>query len=284
VGLPAALAATAVFGVALGVANGAATLTEHSLGWDRPATSLVQAALCSGLTLAGICWLARQLSTSAMFFGLRRRGIGRDAGLGLLIVLASAGVVLGLAALAGLITVTAVRPAALAAFLLTTVVVATGFEAFPEELAFRGFVLTSLQDRCTLLASAVGATVLFVVAPGPSNLVSGLIVWVLADGPAPRYAVAPAGEDPVVYVVWSICLLSARLVTGSIWTGVAAHLGMLVINRLVLSTTSGLEVRLSHPDVVLVLPAYVLLATLGFTLLRRHRRCSGSSAMVQQRA
>lgn len=265
-----------VFILSLGIANGLSVSGATAYGWPRLTTSLVQAALCTGLTVAGIWCLVRRTGISPATVGWHRSGLLRDLATGAVVVLVAASLVLGPARAVGLVTVTAVDPGALVLFLLTTVVVATGLEAFPEELAFRGFTYSTLRLRWSPLLAKIGATVLFVAAPGLSTVVSSLLEWALAGGPSPYYAVAPAGEDPAVYVifltVWSATLLAARLVTGSIWTGVSAHLMMLIINRLVLSPTSGVEVRLSHPDAVLVLPAYVLLAGLLFSLLGRRRR------------
>lgn len=272
------LLAMAVFILSLGIANGLSVSGATAYGWPRLTTSLVQAALCTGLTVTGIWGLARRTGISPAAVGWQRSGLLRDLATGAVVVLIAASLVLGPARAVGLINVTAVDPGAVVLFLLTTVVVATGFEALPEELTFRGFIYGTLRLRWSPLLAGIGATVLFVTAPGLSTVVSSTIEWALAGGPRPYYAVAPAGEDPVVYVifltVWSATLLAARLVTGSIWTGVSAHVMMLIVNRLVLSPASGVEVRLSHPDVVLVLPAYVLLAGLFFVLLGRRRRRS----------
>lgn len=282
-----ALAAMVVFSLALGITNGVSTAASSTFGWPRLATSLLQAVLCTGLTTTGVLWLARRGRVHPAWFGLRRPGLGRDLLVGLTVVLASAALVIGLSAAAGLLSVTSVRPAELAVFLVTTAVVATGFEAFPEELAFRGFAFSSLRTSWSTPLAAIAATVLFLLAPGLSLVVSSAIDWVLTNGSAPSWSPAPAGEDPVAYLVfltfWSVCLLSARRLTGSIWTGVAAHLVMLIINRLLLSPASGLVVELAHPDVVLILPAYVLLAALGFTLLRRYRSRRVQLSPLEQR-
>src|SRR5690606_10448774 len=120
-------------------------------------------------------------------------------------------------------------------YLATTVVVATGLEAFPEELTFRGFAYSSLRSRLRPTLAATVATVVFVLAPGLSMVWTALVVRVLGTGSPPWYAIAPSGEEPVSYVMllvlWSICLIQARQVTGSIWVGVAAHLLLLIVNR-----------------------------------------------------
>lgn len=270
-----AAGATAVFGLALGVANGVSTVGAVRWDWPRLGQRIVQAGLCSAITLIGILALARWARIRVSWFGLRRSGAARDVATGLVVVSLAALVVFGLATAAGAVVVTAVRPGALIWFLLTTVVVATGFEAFPEELAFRGLAFSSLRERLPIVLAAAAATVVFAFNPGVSDLVSGAIIRAFHAGEPPWYSLAPGGQDPVVYVtflvIWSICLICARLVSGSIWTGVAAHLLMLIVNRLVLDPTNGVQVQLVGPDAILLLPAYVLLAALGFTLVRAYR-------------
>ncbi|WP_170225020.1 hypothetical protein [Nocardioides albertanoniae] len=72
----------------------------------------------------------------------------------------------------------------------------------------------------------------------------------------------------LLLVLWSICLIQARQVTGSIWVGVAAHLLLLIVNRTLLGSADGSGVEIAHPDLILIIPAYVVLATIVFGLLR----------------
>lgn len=261
-----------IFSIALGVASGVGLGVAELLGWPRIAGSLTQAALCTLITLAGIGWLARFTSSAADWYGFRQTRIARDLGIGFGVVAAAAVVVIGPTAALGGISITGFDPGPLLVFVGTTVLVATGLEAFPEELTFRGMAYSSLRGRLRPVLAATAATVIFVLAPGLSTVWTALIRRALGAGEPPWYSLAPAGQDPISYllllVLWSVCLIQARQVTGSIWVGVAAHLLLLIINRSLLGSATGLGVQLSSPDLILIIPGYVVLATIGFGLLR----------------
>ncbi|MFC7620221.1 type II CAAX prenyl endopeptidase Rce1 family protein [Microlunatus sp. GCM10028923] len=267
-----ALGAMIIFSVALGVASGIGLGVARTMGWPWPAGSLLQAALCTVITLAGIGWLARRTNSATAWFGFRGSKIIRDLGIGFGVIAAAAVVVIGPAAVLGGIRFQGVDPAPLLTWLGVTVLVATGLEAFPEELAFRGLAYSSLRGRLRPFLAATVATVIFVLAPGLSTTVSALITRALGAGEPPWYAIAPPGQDPVSYlmllVLWSCCLIQARQVTGSIWVGVGAHLLLLIINRTLLGSATGSGVQLAGPDLILVIPGYVILATVGFALVR----------------
>lgn len=267
-----ALGAMIVFSVALGAASGIGLGVATTMGWPWPAGPLLQAALCTMITLAGIGWLARVTDSTPAWFGFRRSRIIRDLGIGFGVIAAAALVVIGPTAALGGIRFQGVDPAPLLAWLGVTVIAATGLEAFPEELAFRGLAYSSLRGRLRPFLAATVATVIFVLAPGLSTTVTALITRALGAGEPPWYAIAPAGQDPVSYllllVLWSCCLIQARQVTGSIWVGVGAHLLLLIINRTLLGSASGSGVELAGPDLILIIPGYVTLATVAFGLLR----------------
>jgi len=267
-----ALGAMIIFTVALGVASGVGLGVATLLGWPRTTGSLIQASLCTLITLAGIGWLARVTRSAADWYGFRRAGIGRDLVLGVGVVAVAAIVVIGPAAALGGLRFDDVDPGPLLLWLGSTVIVATGLEAFPEELAFRGMAYSSLRGRLRPFLAATIATVIFVLAPGLAGFWSALIMRLLHAGEPPWYSIAPPGQDPVSYLLlltlWSICLIQARQVTGGIWVGVGAHLTLLIINRTLLGSATGSGVSLAHPDLMLIIPGYVILATIGFGVLR----------------
>lgn len=279
-----AVAAALAFSIALGTANGLQTVVQERLGWSETAARLLQAAGCTAITLAGVVLLARIHHRPLSWIGLRRRRVLIDLGTGLVVVATAAVVVLGPTLAAGGVRVQSVDPGALLVFLVLTVVVAAGHEAVPEELAFRGLAFSALRERASTLLAGLVMSVIFVLSSGVSNVVYSLIVRATGVGTPPWYTVAPPGEDPVVYVVflllWSCCLIAARLATGSLWTPMAAHLLLLILNRLVIGTGTGLTVQLADPSVALVLPAYLLVATLGFLGLRAYRVRSDRSGPV----
>ncbi|GAB3743107.1 CPBP family glutamic-type intramembrane protease [Microlunatus parietis] len=267
-----ALAAMIIFCVALGVASGIGLGVATMMGWPWPAGPLLQAALCTVITLAGIGWLARVTRSAAEWYGFRRSKIIRDLGIGVGVIAAAALVVIGPTAVLGGIHFQGVDPAPLLAWLGVTVIVATGLETFPEELAFRGLAYSSLRGRLRPFLAATAATVIFVLAPGLATTITALVTRALGAGEPPWYSLAPAGQDTVSYlmllVLWSCCLIQARQVTGSIWVGVGAHLLLLIINRTLLGSATGSGVELASPDLILIIPGYVILATVGFGLLR----------------
>ncbi|WP_152365950.1 CPBP family glutamic-type intramembrane protease [Microlunatus speluncae] len=270
-----ALGAMIIFTVALGAASGIGLGVANLMGWPRTVASLIQAALCTVIALAGIGWLARITRSAAEWYGFRRTGIGRDLLLGFGVVAAAAVVVIGPTAALGGLRFDGVDPGPLLLWLGTTVIVATGLEAFPEELAFRGMAYSSLLGRLRPFLAAAVATVIFVLAPGLATFWTALIMRLLRAGEPPWYSLAPEGQDPITYLMlltlWSICLIQARQVTGRIWVGVAAHLTLLIINRTLLGSATGSGVSLAQPDLMLIIPGYVILATIGFAVVRGRR-------------
>lgn len=270
-----ALGAMIIFSVALGVASGVGLGVASLMSWSRTVGSLIQAALCTVIAVAGIGWLARFTRSASEWYGFRRAGIGHDLGLGFGVVAAAAVVVVGPTAALGGLRFDGMDPGPLLLWLATTVIIATGLEAFPEELAFRGMAYSSLRGRLRPFLAATVATVIFVLAPGLATFWTALIMRLLRAGEPPWYSIAPVGQEPVSYLMlltlWSICLIQARQVTGSIWVGVAAHLTLLIINRTLLGSATGSGVSLAHPDLMLIIPGYVILATIGFAALRSRR-------------
>jgi membrane protease YdiL (CAAX protease family) len=87
---------------------------------------------------------------------------------------------------------------------------------------------------------------------------------------------APPGEDPVSYLVlltvFGFTLIGARNATGSLWTSIGTHLTFLSVNRLTLygeERDAGWSMHLETPDAVLLIPAYLLTATIAFRVTKR---------------
>lgn len=273
-GLLVALGATIAFAFALGSANGVGMVVEAS-GAPTLVVRLARALLCAGTMLALAFLLCRAAGRDLPWAGLRRRGALVDLATGTAVVTGSAVFVLAPAVALGEIEVVSVSVGTLLPYLLLTVVVGVGQEAFPEELAFRGVTFSGLRAAAGRALAAVATTVCFVSSVGLSQVPTSAVVRLAGAGEPPWYQPVPSGEDPAVYlpvlVVWSICLICARLLDDSVWTAVPTHLGLLVVNRMLLDPSSGVVVDLAGPDVLLVVPAYVLLTALVFVLLRRRR-------------
>lgn len=282
-----AVAAALIFSLGLGLASGIGGVTTERLGFSGFLARLTPALLCTVLVLAGIGWLARRTRSTPAWFGFRRSGALLDALRGAGVVLGSAVVVFGITTLFGGLRFSTPDAGALASFILTTILIATLLEAFPEELAFRGLAYSSLRGRFGELLAGVLATVLFLIAPGLSSIPYGLVLRLFGEE-APLYRFAPVGQDAISYAmllaVWSFTLICARRVTGSIWTGVGAHVMLLIVNRLLLQGAgpdTGLPIELASPDLIVLIPVYVALAGVGFTALRGvHRKSTGGTTRV----
>ncbi|MCE0534068.1 CPBP family intramembrane metalloprotease [Kineosporia rhizophila] len=193
---------------------------------------------------------------------------------GAMVTVAAVGITFGPAFLAGWISFTAVEPAVLLLFLVTNTLLALAHEAVPEELAFRGSVYGSLRGSGRLKLAAVLTTASFVVAPAAAIALTAAAGQVLGI-PTDPATFAPGGQDPVAYAVlltaFSAVLLLAREATGSLWAAIGVHLTFLTANRILLPSDNfdtGLSVA-TEPGVELLVLVYLLVAGLGFVVLRR---------------
>lgn len=270
--------ATFAFAVALGVAGVAGQLAIRE-GLSGTAVKAVPALVVCGIAVPLVVLLRRRLDRRSLAsMGARNPA---SALLGLAIVLGAVGVVFGLAALAGGIEIISVDWPVLARFLITNTVLALLLEALPEELAFRGYVLTAFTDRWRPLLAGILTTILFVVAPGLSNVISWLLGGAIGV-PVARPTFAPGGGDPVAYAVllsvFSAMLITVRLASGSIWAAVGAHLAFLTLNRMLFPTTSfhtGVVV-VAQPGAELLVLLYLLVAVAVALVITRVRRRTAS--------
>jgi membrane protease YdiL (CAAX protease family) len=205
----------------------------------------------------------------------RRRELGLVDGLrgfttGVVVTGASATVVLGLGTLAGWISWGRFHPGDVLVFLVTNAVVAVLLEAFPEEICLRGHGWSALRSRYRGAIAAVGTTFLFLLVPGFSSVVQLALGRIVGATPS-SLRLAPAGEDPVAYffllTVFGLTLIAARQATGSLWTSIGTHLTFLTVNRLTIdgaSRDAGWSAELVSPDVLLLVPLYLVLAAIVY--------------------
>ncbi|MBD7949500.1 CPBP family intramembrane glutamic endopeptidase [Oerskovia rustica] len=270
-----AVLGAAVMGVGLGASVALGIAAAEHWGLDGFLARLVPALLVTSLVVPAILFLRRRFDRRSL------RGIGlvgpltavRTAGLGFAVVVAAAVVVLGGATVAGWLTWGAVDRGDLLLFLVTNTSIALLYEAVPEEVSLRGYVLTTLRSRYARWVAIVVTTALFLAAASTSVVVGAGLTRLLDVEPFP-WGVVPAGEDPVSYfmllAVFGLMLAYAREAdpTASVWTCVGAHLAFLTVNRVVLSVGgTGVEVELASPDVLLLVPLYVGLAIVAFAFL-----------------
>lgn len=198
----------------------------------------------------------------------------RGAFLGIGVVLGCAAVVLALIFALGMVDRVHVDTGRLAAFLVSNAVIALLAEAIPEEIAIRGYALSSLRRRFGRTATTVLTTVTFLLVPliALAGTTGGGLIAGDADT---RFTLAPPGEDPVMYymmlAVFGLMLVYAREATtaASVWTCVGAHIAWLTVNRLVLGgEETGVDMHVSGAGVSIFLGGYVTLSIVAFGLLR----------------
>ena len=268
-----ALGGGLVMAVALGAGTALGSALADALGVGGLPARLIPAVLVSALAVPLIRRLA---SPRSLGFGGGVRafltGVGVTAG--------SAALVLGAGTAGGMLRWGRVDLVALAGFLLSNGVVALLLEALPEETTLRGYTWTSLRGRFGAVASAVGTTLVFLLVPGGSTVVHAGVAWLIGEDPG-AVGLVPEGQDPVEYLVllplFGLMLVAARstLGKGPLWASIGAHLTFLTVNRIVLEggeRRTGWPVEQLTPDAVLLVPAYVLLATAGFAVCGRLAR------------
>ncbi|MFF1817310.1 type II CAAX prenyl endopeptidase Rce1 family protein [Kribbella sp. NPDC058245] len=205
----------------------------------------------------------------------RRQELGlRDAARGLLTGLlvtgGSAVVVFGAGTLAGWITWGRIEPHRVLLFLLTNTVIALLLEALPEELSLRGHTWNALRSRYRGFLAAVGTTALFLLVPGIASAVQ-LVLGNIFEQETQELSLVPPGQDPASYLflltIFGFTLVVARAATGSLWASIATHLTFLTVNRLTVdgaSRDAGWSASVVNQDVLLLVPAYLVLAAIGF--------------------
>ncbi|MER0467938.1 CPBP family intramembrane glutamic endopeptidase [Bacillus cabrialesii subsp. cabrialesii] len=106
--------------------------------------------------------------------------------------------------------------------LLLNMMIAFFYEAFPEELTFRGTVYYALNRRCNCFMALLLQPILFVLAP---ITVSGLQYIAGIESPAITL------DYIVLLLSFGFILQLLRIVSGSLWTSIAFHLAFLENSR-----------------------------------------------------
>ncbi|KQR08622.1 hypothetical protein ASF78_20520 [Cellulomonas sp. Leaf334] len=267
-----------VLGVGVGVAIGVGEAVGRWLSLGEAGVMVLQAVLASALVVPAVVLLRTRADRRSL------PGLGLDRPVALPVAV-GLGVGLGVGALVwvpawlvGGVEIGGIDPGALVRFLLLNTLVLLLFEAFPEELALRGYTWTTIRDGWRVAAATLVTTVLFPF----TSLVISAAHWASATvlGSAPGApTVFPDGADPVEYVVqlvvFGLVLVAARRVPvrGALLVAVAFHVAQLSVNRLVLGGTgwlpTGVDVDLAHPDVILLVLVHLAVSGLCFVLIRR---------------
>lgn len=285
-----ALCGGLVMAVALGAGTTAGPVLADAVGLTGFAARLVPAVLVSSVAVPLVVLALRRRGGTPGDIGLGgSTGRLRALLVGVAVTVGAAGLVLGAATAAGLLRRSRPDLPALTGFLLTNGVVALLLEALPEETTLRGYAWTSLRSRLGGPPTALGTTAVFLVVPGASTVVEAGVAPLVGAQAGP-VGLAPGGRDPVGYLilllVFGLMLTVARTAVrhAPLWTAIGAHLAFLTVNRIVFEgdeRCAGWSVALSSPDVELLVPVYLLVATAGFAGWRRvaGRRGDGGAAV-----
>lgn len=275
-------------GVALGAGTAVGPVLAGGLGLTGFAARLVPATLVSAMAVPLAVVALRRRGGS-----LRDIGFGGPVGnlralcVGAGVTCGAAAIVLGVATAAGLLSWSRPDLPKLAGFLVANGVIALLLEALPEETTLRGHTWTALRGRFGGVVSALGTTAVFLVVPGLSSVVEAGVAP-LVGGDAGPVGLAPGGQDPVDYLIlltfFGLMLITARTATrrAPLCVGIGAHLAFLSVNRVVFEgdqRDAGWSVHLSSPDVKLLVPVYLLVATAGFAMWRRLGGGDGASGL-----
>lgn len=103
------------------------------------------------------------------------------------------------------------------------------YEAFPEELIFRGYLYRNLVSIVVPWAAILGQAVLFTVW--------GTALWVIQDG----WGVLL--ERSVLFLAMGVVLGCIRLISGSLWATIGFHLAFQVSMQIVVGRYADIEVN-----------------------------------------
>ncbi|WP_423588145.1 type II CAAX prenyl endopeptidase Rce1 family protein [Streptomyces sp. G5(2025)] len=274
-------------GAALGVGTEVGPVVADAVGAGGFVAQLIPAAAVSAPAVPLVVLALRRRGGSLRDLGFDGTGANLRALLiGAGVVLAAAALVLGTGTAAGLLRWSRPDLGTLAAYVVANGVVALLLEALPEETTLRGYVWTSLRERFGGAASALGTTAVFLVVPGVSTVVGAATARLLGREAGP-VAAAPGGQDPVGYLmlltVFGFMLVVARTAVrrAPLCVSIGAHLAFLTVNRVVYEGDrrgAGWHADVSSPDVQLLVPVYLLVATTGFAVWRLVARLRGVAA------
>ncbi|GAA3371482.1 hypothetical protein GCM10017744_099390 [Streptomyces antimycoticus] len=290
-----ALTGGLVMATALGVGTAVGPVGADALGLTGFAARVLPGALVTAPAVPLVLLLVRRGRRSPAWLGLGGAGASLRALLtGVGVTAAAAALVLGAGTAAGMLRWSRIEPATLAGFILSNGVVALLLEALPEETTLRGYAWTSLRTRFGATVSALGTTAVFLLVPGASTVIGAATAHLAGGDPEP-IGFAPDGQNPADYLilltVFGLTLVAARTAVSRapLWAAIGTHLTFLTVNRIVLEGDrrgAGWHTEQTTPDAVLLVPAYLLLATAGFAVCRRaaRRRGAESPPAVAERA
>jgi membrane protease YdiL (CAAX protease family) len=206
---------------------GAAFAALADQGLRGPALQLGRAALTAAVfagLVAALCrFIDRRALSSLGLTPLASAWKPFLAGAGFWLGLAAVGVATGL--LIGAFELRFTPPTlALAGVLLLQILVVFLYEALPEEMVFRGYILDNLIEGWGLFTGVAVQAVLFMLAAFGVVMLAGLM------GMPTDWAI---GLDRVIlFLSFGTTLALLRLWTGSLWTAIGFHTAFQVVSQL----------------------------------------------------
>ena len=239
----------------------------------------IQAAFVTALVVPTILWLRRRADKRPIAgLGLARQSL-RPVCIGL-----SVGLATGVAAwapgfAAGWIRVDSFRPAEVLIFVALNIVLLFFYEAFPEELALRGYAWSTLfEGKWRLIVSTLIVTSLFSFSSlliSAAQTVSAIAIGVEPSG----IAIAPAGNDPIAYFLqlflFGLALVAARRIPipGALAIAITFHIVQLMTNRVIFGglgwMASGMVTTFIEPDAIILVLVHIILSGTVFLVIRK---------------
>jgi uncharacterized protein len=218
----------------------------------------------TGAAAVGLIVAARRLLDRR---SVRSLGVGSPAiaarhllfGAAYWLTLAAVG--LGVGMWLGWLEVTVAAPGAAALlFLLLRAALVFVFEAFPEELAFRGYLYANLCERLGTAAAVVLQAVLF------TGWAFAFVALAEALGARADWVIS--ADRAILFVTFGLILGLLRAISGSIWIGVGFHLAFQTVSQLHAAGEAGvLQVREQAANTLNVVSFWFFPVVVGALLL-----------------
>ncbi|QAV21720.1 CPBP family intramembrane metalloprotease [Paenibacillus chitinolyticus] len=231
------------FVVALGVAV-AVTLAAQNYGFPVLAQQIILAVVTTGIAVP-LIYLLRRYADNRPWSGLGLSPLPsgfRYLLLGAGFLIAMMGIALLAGTLAGWVRVVDVHlPVETLLVILINIPIAFFYEAFPEEVTFRGYLYGNLSERFNRWLALLFQLILFVLAPvalTAALVAAGVGTWDLIT------------IDYVVNLLaFGIALQLCRIFTGNLWMCIGFHLAWLEMVRFVIvpSDSALIEVEYLSP-------------------------------------
>ncbi|WP_372011601.1 lysostaphin resistance A-like protein [Paenibacillus chitinolyticus] len=231
------------FVVALGVAV-AVTLAAQNYGFPVLAQQIILAVVTTGIAVP-LIYLLRRYADNRPWSGLGLSPLPsgfRYLLLGAGFLIAMMGIALLAGTLAGWVRVVDVHlPVETLLVILINIPIAFFYEAFPEEVTFRGYLYGNLSERFNRWLALLSQLILFVLAPvalTAALVAAGVGTWDLIT------------IDYVVNLLaFGIALQLCRIFTGNLWMCIGFHLAWLEMVRFVIvpSDSALIEVEYLSP-------------------------------------